>query len=115
MSEATQKIELKIGERIAALKILNGFKGDIVTLKSILDDVKQFPVSDEEWKKAVLVKTPAENGQENWSWKDEVVVKEITLQAETSKFLKDEIKRKSDASEITVADAALITLNEKLK
>ena len=113
MSES-KSIELTVGERMAALRILNAFKGDTLTLKAILEDVKQFPVSEEEWKEAELVKTKAEGDLENWQWNDKKVIKEVTVQNETSKYLKDEIKKKSDALEITVADAPLITLGDKL-
>ena len=45
-------IKLNISERIATLSILNGFKGNLDTLAIILEDIKQLPINDEEWKKA---------------------------------------------------------------
>jgi len=113
MSEA-KTVTLTIGERIQALNILNGFKGDLPTLKTILDDVKQFPITDEEWKQAELVKVPGENGNENWKWEDDKVNKEISMQPEVIAYIKGEIKRKSDAKEITALDGALITLDSKI-
>jgi hypothetical protein len=117
MSE-TKTIELTIGERLAALKIFDLFKGSMVTMKALLDDVKQLPMTEEEWTKANLVKTPVPgtNGQpesEQWKW-DEVVKKEVTLQSETVEYLKAQIKSKSDAGEVTLSDVALVSLNDKI-
>lgn len=118
MSEA-KTISLTIGERVAALKLFDAFKGSISTLATLLDDVKQFTVSNEEWEKANLVKTPNKNAQgepdgtEQWKW-DETVENEITLQEGSYTYLKDEIKKKSDAGDITLADVALVSLEKKL-
>lgn len=118
MSEA-KTLELTIGERLAALKIFDAFKGSMVTMKALLDDVKQLPMTEEEWTKANLVKTPVagNNGQpdsEQWKW-DEVVKKEVTLQSETVEYLKAQIKSKSDAGEVTLSDVALVSLNDKIQ
>lgn len=113
MSEA-KTITLTIGERVAALKIFDAFSGTMATMKSLLDDVKQLPVTEEEWTKANLVKTPIAGGQEQWKW-DETVNKEVTLQGDTVDYLKTKIKEKSDGGQITMADVSLASLDEKLK
>lgn len=113
MTEA-KTINLTIGERLAALKLFDAFKGSITTLAGIMDDVKQFPVTAEEWTEANLVKTPNQDGTENWKW-DEKVNKDVTLAAVTVQYLLEEINKKSDAGEVTLADMALLSLNEKLK
>ncbi len=69
MAEA-KTISLTIGERVAALKLFDAFKGSISTLSTLMDDVKQFPVTTEEWEKANLVKTPNGDGTEQWKWDD---------------------------------------------
>lgn len=113
MAEA-QTVTLTIGERVAALKLFDAFKGSITTLATIIDDVKQFPITTEEWEQAELVKTPGEDGTEQWKWNEEKVNKEVTLQESSVTYLKDEIKRRSDAGEITLADIALVSLEKKL-
>lgn len=109
-----QTVNLTIGERLSSLKILNAFKGNLDTLAVLLEDVKQFTVTDEEWTEAELVKTANPDGTENWKWNEEKALKDIVLQPATSNFIKDEIKKKSDAGEITIADINLSTLNKKL-
>jgi len=62
-------IKLNISERIATLAILNGFKGNLDTLAVILEDIKQLPVNDEEWKKANRKITNGSEGTQ-WTWDD---------------------------------------------
>lgn len=118
---ATKTIELSISERVAASKIINDFKGNITTLALLVDDVKKIAITDEEWVEAELVKTPIldkdgqPTGNDNWQWKDkEGAEKSIELDTAIVTFLTDEIKKKSDANEITIGDVALIGLNKKL-
>lgn len=113
--DKNMKVSLNLGERVAALKIFDAFKGNISTLAVLIDDVKLFTVSEEEWKTAGLVKTQSADGtQESWKW-NEVVEKEIEIQKESLAYLLAKIKEKSDANEITLADLALMSLEKKLK
>lgn len=114
MSEATKSYTLGIGERLAALKILNEFKGSLDTLSVLLEDVKQFPISEEEWVEAKKEVSKNDDNTERWVWKDEIVQKEITLKEPTLAYLRAEVKKKSDAGEITLADVALVSLNKKI-
>ena len=107
-------VNLTIGERIAALKLFDAFKGSLTTLATLLEDVKQFTITDEEWKEAGLVKTDKPDGTSTWNWTEGKVNKEITLQQPSIDYLKQSIKTKSDAGEITLADVALSTLDAKL-
>jgi len=86
MAEA-KKVALTIGERLAAIKLFDAFKGSITQLRSIWDDIKPFAVSDEEWKAANLVKTPIESGGEQWKW-DDTGTKDIEIQEATVEYLK---------------------------
>lgn len=116
MSEAkTTSFQFTIGERIAALKIFDSFKGSLSVLSVLLEDVKQFTVSTEEWEQAERKIDKNADGTENWNWNDEKVVKEINLQSESAQFLKDEIKKKSDAGEVTLKDIALVNISKKLE
>lgn len=113
MSDA-KTLNLTIGERIKALAILDSFKGSLATLAVLLEDVKDFAVSEEEWTAANLVKTPQADGTVTWKW-DDVGAKDVKAQKATVDFLLDEIKKKSDANEITLADVSLISLDKKLR
>ena len=42
----SKTITLTIGERVAALKIFDAFKGGITELTAILDDVKKIVISE---------------------------------------------------------------------
>lgn len=109
-----KEFQLTIGERVAAAKIFDGFKGALSALSVILDDIKGIVVTPTEWDAAKLVKTPGANGTENWSWTDEGSDKAISLSVEAVDYLRKEIKTKSDANEITLQDKALIGLDKKL-
>jgi hypothetical protein len=107
-------MQLNISERIAALAILNNFKGNLETMAAILDDIKQLPVSDDEWKAANREENKIGNTIQ-WSWNDEKGgLKEISFQKPTQKYLKETIKNKDDKGEITFQDKALVSLNNKL-
>jgi len=123
----TKAVTLTIGERYAALKIFDAFKGSITELASILDDVKKLTVSLDEWKKAgrkMLDKNGVELPEDaevsavasiKWNEDDKATWKEIKLESESVGYLVKSIKEKSDKNEITLADLALINLNNKLK
>ena len=108
-----KNITLTIGERLAALKIFDAFKGSVTELVTIMDDVKALVITPEEWEKANRVVTKTEVG-EQWKW-DEAVEstwKEIELQAASVSYLLKSITEKTD---VTIADIALISLSNKLK
>lgn len=114
MSDEAKTINVTIGERMAALKLFDAFKGSLATLSTLLEDVKQFTVTEAEWKEANLIKTPSPNGEtEQWKW-DDTIMKDVVLQPDTVKYLVEEIKKKSDAGEMTLADISLIALEKKL-
>ena len=117
----SKTITLTIGERLAAVRLFDAFKGSISVLSVLLEDVKKFVISQEEWEKANLVKTPGldaegkPTGNETWKWNEVGTDKEIVAEQDSVDYLLGEIKKKSDAGEITLADVALVTLEKKLK
>lgn len=118
---STKTIELSISERVAASKIINDFKGNITQLSTLLDDIKKIAITEAEWEAAGLVKTPIldkdsqPTGQDQWNWTDhEGAEKSIELDTDTVTYLTNDIKKRSDANEITIGDVALISLNKKL-
>ena len=117
----SKKISFTISERIKGLvPILNEFKGGLVTLAKIVDDVKKIAVTEEEWKKADKKETVVknENGKDvtQITWDDaKGGEKEIELEKETLDYLKGAIEKKDEAGEITLADMILVGINKKLK
>jgi hypothetical protein len=118
-------IEITIGERVVAINILNAGKFDNRQLAYVLEDIKKLAVTPEEWEQSNLKKTPSDeelNGlsaeeraktPQTWKW-DETVTKQVELSQETVDYLKGAIKQKSDAKELTLQDAAVVTLDKKL-
>lgn len=107
-------MKLTISERIATLSILNSFKGSLDTMAIILEDIKQIPVTNDEWKKAEKKENKIGNDVQ-WTWDDEKGgEKEIELQDKTVEYIKNTIKEKDEKKEITFQDKALISLKKKL-
>ena len=115
------KITLTIGERLAALKIFDSFKGNISELATILDDVKRLAINKEDWDKAgrKIIRSKDAEGKdaESWQWneEDKATYKEVELGSESVSYLLKSIKERSDKGEITLTDGALISLQKKLK
>lgn len=109
-------LSLNISERYYALTILNDFKGNIEKLATILEDIKQFSISEEDWKKANRKIETAGEDKVTWTWNDETAgLKEITVNDSTGVYLADTIKSRSDKGELTVQDRVAIELMNKLK
>lgn len=108
---------MTIGERLAALRMFDAFKGSITQLASTLDDVKKIAITLDDWTAAGRVVTKNPEGGESWSWNDdaEATFKEVELSSDAVEYLTTSIKAKSDSKEITIADKALISLNTKLQ
>lgn len=117
---ATKKtLQLNISERLSSLAILNGFKGNLDKLALILEDIKGFSITEEEWEKAERKVTPMRNeaGQDTtqWNWDDvKGGEKDIEIYLETADYLRTSIKEKSDKGELTLQDKPLISLQTKL-
>lgn len=114
MSKKT--LSLNISERVAALQVLNTFKGNLDKLSVILEDIKQLPVLAEEWEKAGRVITPGKDpNSSQWSWDDEKGgLKEVILQEATADYLRDTIKSRNDKGDFGLQDQAFLTLRDKL-
>lgn len=116
---AQKEISLSVGERLRCIQLFNGFKGDIATLSNIIDDVKKFSIDEDESKLLEIetITTKDKDGNDvpsiKWNQEKEVPVT-LSLERETIDYLTGEIKKKSDAKEITLTDMPLIELNKKL-
>ena len=110
-----KKIGLNISERLFALQILNAFKGDLDKLAVVLDDIKQFSITAEDWSNADRKIEKSDDGTEQWTWSDENGgEKEIELQEGTAAYLVEQIEKKNKSGELTLRDRAVITLKKKL-
>lgn len=112
---SAKTLSLNISERLASLAVLNSYKGNLDTLATVLEDIRKFVVTEEDWAKADKVETPTENGT-NWTWdNDKAGLKDIEVAAETAKFMLSDIERRDAAGEFGIQDKPYITLKEKLK
>lgn len=111
----TKTISLNVSERLSALSILNNFKGKLETLAAVLEDVKKFPVTDEEWIKADRQVTT--NGDDTrWTWDNEKGgLKEIEISSETADVILKDIELRDSKGEFTLQDKPYITLRDKLR
>lgn len=114
------KFSLNISERIYALALLNQFKGTLDELVDIMEDIKGFRMTEEEWTKAdkQINTTMGENGQPitSWTWNDEKGgEKEIEITKATKDYLAEKIKEANEKGQFTLQDRAAITLSEKLE
>lgn len=115
MAKEKTTIELNISERVAALSILNQFKGNLDRLASILEDIREFSITDSDWKKADK-KEFQEGESTKWTWDDvKGGLKKIPLNEDTIKYLIEDIEKRDKAAEFTLSDKAYITLLAKLK
>lgn len=113
------KLSLNISERLYAALLLNQFKGNLDTLVEIMDDVKKFRITDEEWTKADRQINTTMDGNSNpitsWAWNDDKGGdKEIEITKTTKEYLVGKIKEANDKGQFTFQDKAAITLSNKL-
>ena len=108
-------IELNIGERILLIGVFNQVKGDIETLQSVLDDVKDVSLTEAEKTEINFREIKNEEGvTTSFAW-DKSDPKEVTLSEKTVIFVTKFIDDKSKAGELTVVDAPLLEIFKKLK
>lgn len=112
-------LKLTVSERIYAIALLNQFKGNLDTLVDVLEDIKGFRMTDEEWEKAdkQVNTVMGEDGKPitSWTWNDEKGgEKEIEITNGSKDYLVEKIKESNDKGEFTLQDRAAISLNTKL-
>jgi hypothetical protein len=85
----------------------------------VMEDIKGFRISDEEWEKAEKQVTTTMEGDKpitSWVWDDaKGGLKDIEVTKTTKEYLTGKIKESNDKGEFTLNDRAAITLNEKLE
>ena len=128
----SKTIKISIDEIRAINPILRDFKGDLVELAALLDDVKKLVITDDDWKEAKLVKSPTDEDvkaqidalpedqkktfkvEQRLTW-DPAWEKEVTLDGAVVSYIVAKIKEKSDKKEITLNDTSLVSINKKLQ
>lgn len=110
-----KEAELNTSERLAALAILNTYKGNLDTLAVILEDIRQFVITDEDWVKADRKVTAGPDGDQ-WVWDNEKGgMKKVSLAKETTEFILKDIDERDKKGEFTIKDKPYIDLRIKLK
>lgn len=111
----TKTLSLNISERLAALSILNNFKGNLDTLATVLEDIRKFTITEEEWTKADK-KEVTSGDNTTWTWdNDKGGPKEIEIAIETRDVILKDIEKRDKDGEFTLQDRPYITLLEKLR
>ncbi len=117
--------QLTIGERLAAINLLNAGKFNNSTLAVVLEDIRKFSMTEEDWTAANLVKTPTDEevaalspeerkvSSQTWKW-DETLFKDVELEQGTVDALKSAIQERSDSNSLTLQDGPLLSLQKKL-
>lgn len=109
-----KEVVLSIAERLLLIGVFNSVKGDVVTLRAVLEDVKDVAIGDEEKKEINLREVKDADGKvTSLAW-DKSEEKTVKLSESTVKFVLDFIKSKSDSKELTLADQPLLLIEEKL-
>lgn len=113
---ASKELQLTIGERLQALRLFDEFKGSITQMASIFDDCKACGVSEADFTAANMQKEYSpDKTTYNMTWTEEGSEKAVSVTQEGVDYLLGKIKAKSDAGELTLADKATLTLDQKLK
>ena len=108
-----KKVSLTHAERLEVSKILNTTKFKaLADMAHALDDAKVVAHSADEIKAIGL---EVINEGKNIKWNEDKVEKELELSDASVGAILDEIKKREEAGDITIADSNLITLQEKLK
>lgn len=112
-------LKLNISERLFALKLINGFKGDLETLSHLMEDTKKFTITEKDWKKSdrqiQLVKDEMGKDITQWTWNDEKGGElEIELNNKTKEYLLSEIGRMDKEKTLTLLDKSVLSLKNKL-
>ena len=114
----SKKIVLTIAERFTLTGILDSYKGGMTGLASILNDIKEVIVSEDE-KKAMNFRIEPENPKEGevqkFKWDQPAPDKEVSFEQPTLDYVLQFIKDKDEKGEVTLSDIALLSLKEKIE
>lgn len=103
-------------ERIQMLAIFNQFKGNLETLTYLLDDTKKLVISEDEKTLTEFVPIEVDGVITSYNWNSSKDPhKEIELSQQSVDYIKAHLDQKSQEGEITMKDAALLAIYNKIK
>lgn len=112
-----KRLNLTVPERLKATQLLNEFNGNLSNLSIILQDIKQFPLSNEELEKVGGKTSVTSDGKQMVTWdpsRESEIDKNIDVQPFTLMYLKNAIQTKSDNEKFEVGDEPILSLLDKL-
>lgn len=112
-----RNITLEIPERIVLIGIFNDkeLKGDIETLRAVLDDIPKISISEEEKKEIGFTEIKDADGEvSSFKW-DKPNPIDVELNDKTIDLVVKYIDLKSKANQLSLTDYVLFNLFDKLK
>lgn len=117
----TVTLSLSFNEQAQFTAILNLFKGSMLDLAFVLDDVKMVKVSKEDLEKVdakdtIDPRTGAPSGMKSWNEEKAEALgeREFEVSEISVEFVKKHIDERSKKGELTIRDASTIALRKKL-
>lgn len=110
-----KEITLDVAQRIMFLGMLNQVKNDIETLGAAIEDAKGIALTEADKAEIGFGEVKNDEGQVvSFKW-DKSVDKAVTLSQKTVDYVLGFINQKSEAKELTMADAPLLEIKKKLE
>lgn len=107
------EIEVGLAERIQLIGAFNSVKGDVETLRSVLEDLKEISITEEEKTESNFRETG--DGQvRSFAW-DKDIPKKVKLSQKTADFLMKHIEARSTEGSLALSDMPLLNVQEKIK
>ena len=108
-------IKMSVGERLAINNLLNGVKGGLSVINMAFKVMDRIEFKEVEAKMIEMKTITSPQGTPQLNWNDKRAKdKEIEFSDDQVTLIKDEIKTKSEAGELTTADRYILSLAEKL-
>lgn len=108
-------LNLTVGERLSALKLLQTFKGNMFDARAIFADCKTLGISEEEQKSVNFATAPAPDGVGTMAtWDEGGSESPIAISQVAVDYLLAEINKLSESNQMSLGDTALMDLHDKL-
>lgn len=110
-----KEITLDVAQRIMFLGMLNQVKNDIETLGAAIEDSKEIALTEADKVEMGFAEVKNAEGQVvSFKW-EKSLDKTVTLSPKTVEYALGFINQKSEAKELTMADAPLLEIKKKLE
>jgi hypothetical protein len=103
-------VNLSINGRVAALSLLNAFKGGFLATGYAMEDIKKLPITEEEWAEAGKTEEQLEGGSKRLHWDNSKAMKDVEFNDTTVEYIVDQLKAKDTKGEFGLADAGMLEL-----